>query len=130
MGPLLKGENFALHFRSWSAPARLSKIKPKSICFFVHKDIYSSREHRPIPKKKLGSSLRRSRSPVSLRSGGCPSQKQASSNNSLGDPNLAAIRRTCEDTEMDFDGESPCFNMPQDSSSEGEDTEDEIGSDS
>ena len=40
--PLLKGENSAQQFRRWSAPARLTKIKPKIASFFVKKDICSS----------------------------------------------------------------------------------------
>ena len=54
----------------------------------------------------------------------CPSQYQAVSNNLLDFPNCVATRRISEDIVMDSDGESACFNLAQDSSSEDEDTED------
>ena len=130
-GPLLRGENNAQQFRSWSAPARLAKIKPKIASSFVKKDICSSQTQKTVPKKKKGSSLRRSRSPVSVGRRSCPSQFQAISNNLPDFPNCAATQRLCEDIEIVSDGESLCFNMAQDSSSEeDEETEDGIVSDS
>ena len=130
---MLKGENYSGQFKSWSAPRKLAKIKPKNASSFVQGRISSSQDpnHSDVDfNKSLGScSLGKDCSPTSLRNRRKEIthsfQVRDHCSEIIGVNNVDVASSIMEDIEVESDGEAPCFNVP--SSSSSNDEEEEVG---